>query len=90
MPDLPLPPIFAYVATKAKEHPIFLADALASYREAHSLTEIELAERLGISLDNLHLLALCRKPEKSEQLEQIAIHFSLDSQKLAEITGTTL
>jgi hypothetical protein len=70
---------------RASEHTFFLAAKLIAYQQYHELTDQRLADILGCSLENLMRLRLCRAPETSEELVQVAARGNVDAQKLASV-----
>lgn len=74
-----------HAGKRASEHTFFLAARLVAYQQHHELTDQQLADVLGCSLENLTRLRLCRVPETSEELAQVAARGQVDVQKLASI-----
>jgi hypothetical protein len=70
---------------QASEHTFFLAARLVAYQQYHELTDQQLVDILGCSLENLARLRLCRVPETSEELAQVAARGNVDAQKLASV-----
>lgn len=80
-----LPKIMHYAAKKAETRAGFLAVELATYRTHQGLNNEELAARLGISLDSLTQLALCKKPSNQVELARIADFVGADLAVLTQI-----
>jgi hypothetical protein len=69
--------------------PLFLAAPLARYAESHALDDDALAARLGCPRAVLTDLRLCLNPHPEpprfwHDVEQIAAHFAVDADRLAE------
>ena len=62
-----------------------LGYTMEQYRTRRKLTHAELAEELGCTVDTLHQLSLCRRPEGpelAEHLATIAARFPVSARKL--------
>jgi hypothetical protein len=78
------------LARRVESDPFFLAGALAAYQASARLDDQALAATLGCSAEVLTRLRLCRMPAITgpgfwDDIRQIAEHFSLDADTLAEV-----
>jgi hypothetical protein len=78
------------LAEHIAEDPFFLAPVLRSCAESEGLDEAALAARLACSAETLTLLKLCRNPSPQppqfwQDIQQIAEHFGVDAERLAEV-----
>ncbi|MGG6267087.1 hypothetical protein ACQ4M3_13050 [Leptolyngbya sp. AN03gr2] len=80
--------LIARAADRASDRPFFLASALKQYQHEKEVSRENLAIQLGCTTETLDKLALCRKPETSTELEQIAQYTGIELEKLAEISRT--
>ncbi|WP_338865485.1 hypothetical protein [Myxococcus stipitatus] len=76
-------------ARRSSLEPWTLGHAFESYRELEDRTPSQLAEDLGCTEEQVHWLALCRRPEDgegfAEQVEQIAKRFEVDLLRLTRV-----
>jgi hypothetical protein len=73
--------LHAAVARNTGEDPTWMGFWLARHREHERLAEPQLAKKLGVSMDNLVLLRLCRTP-RSERFRE-------DVEAICRRTGAT-
>ncbi len=71
-------------------NPNVIAGDLAAYRTRHRIDNAVLAEWLGVTPDQLHRLALCRRPHRSEPgfeqtVNDIAAYAGCDSTRLTTL-----
>lgn len=67
--------------------PDFCGHQLAGLRRRHNLTLEEQAASLGLGLERLAKLALCRVPADQAEMDLIAGYVGLDPERLAEVLG---
>jgi hypothetical protein len=67
----------------------FLGSALADYQARRGLSDAALAAELGIDLDVLDLLRLCRRPAGPADYEAIARRFGVPADVLWRVAGQT-
>lgn len=80
--------ILAWAAVRTEEDPFFLGYDLHEYRKLAEVDDDGLAAFLRCSLRALSHLALCRRPDPSDDsfradVEKIASHCKVNAQKLA-------
>jgi len=78
------------LARRVQRDPFFLASALVDCAQSEGLKDLDLASKLGCSLEVLSPLRLCRRPRHEpayfrQDVEQIASRFGLKSNVLAEV-----
>jgi hypothetical protein len=72
----------------AEASPVFLAAVFARYRAVEGLDDAEVAGRLGVTVNRLDELAICRRPRPElfrQDVAAIATRFGADSGALAAI-----
>lgn len=79
-----------HMAERVKADPFFLAYALAGYAAAESLDDVGLAAVLGVGVEDLTRLRLCRAPrekpaERRDDITQIASAFGIAAATLADV-----
>jgi hypothetical protein len=79
-----------HLARRVADAPDFLACALAEYARSERLEDPDLAARLSCPVETLTSLRLCRMPRAQppwfgQDVEQIALRFSVKAEVLAEI-----
>lgn len=82
------PKWLAAAAARSSQETWTLGYALEQYRTSKHLTEEDLANELGASVETLRMLYLCRRPEGAElaqQLAAITARFSVPAENLAAI-----
>ena len=72
-------------AARSAQETWTLGHALEQYRTKHGLTQDALAQELGIALETLHELYLCRRPQSAEQLAAVVARFPAKADKLEAI-----
>jgi hypothetical protein len=80
--------VHAAVFRNTAKDPSWLGHWLARHQQSEDLDEKQLAEALGISMDNLVLLCLCRSPRADhyqEDLKVICDRTGVSEQRLAGI-----
>jgi hypothetical protein len=66
----------------------FLGSALADYQTRRGLSDRQLAAELGVELEALDLLRLCRRPENPGDHEAIAQRFGCERAALRRVLGS--
>lgn len=66
------------LAKQASQHSGFIAQPLFRYQEANHLTDVQLAEVVGVPVEHLALLALCRLPIQESDIAIIAKYVQAD------------
>lgn len=84
-----------HMADRVKADPFFLAYPLAGYAAAENLDDTGLAAALGVPVEDLTRLRLCRAPrekpaERRDDVTEIAAAFGIAPTKLAEVLNTGL
>ncbi len=72
----------------AEASPVFLAAVFARYRAVEGLDDAEFACRLGVAVDRLDELAICRRPRPDrfrQDVSAIAARFGADPGALAAV-----
>jgi hypothetical protein len=80
--------LLAYTAQRAKARPEYMAWVLARFIELERVSEEELAQRLGITAQDLPHLALCLRPRDDrfvDGVRQISARFNLNPAALATV-----
>lgn len=81
------PSVFLAARKRAAGSSFFLAHDLDEYERLVGLSDSDLAQALGCSLDVLDLLGLCRTPSRDARfradLEAIGTRFQIDAVRLA-------
>lgn len=75
------------LARRVETDPPFLASALADYARSEQLSETELADSLGCTIEILARLRLCLRPRPDhfhDDIDEIAARFQIDDVVLAE------
>ena len=80
-----LPPIMHYAFIRFSLDPHFAAYQIQRYCGRHHLTLDALAARLGIGLDDVIRLGLCRARRHREDARQIAEGFRLTADVVVEV-----
>lgn len=80
----------ARLGRRLGDDPFFLASALKDFAESENLGEAELAERIGIAVEALDRLRLCRCPDPASadfhrDVELIAARFGVSSSGLTQV-----
>jgi hypothetical protein len=76
------------VARRSRSEPWTLGHAFERYRELEGRTQEELAKELGCTLEVLHWLSVCRRPEGqdfTEQASAIASRFAVELLPLVRV-----
>lgn len=89
MPDHPdgNPTPLTHFARRAESDPLFLAAQLALYRDSRGWTDDDLAAYLGVPVESLTRLALCRRCETPAHVREVAAEFGCDAGRLAAACG---
>jgi len=80
--------LLAYAAQRAKARPEYLAWVMARYVELERISEVELAQHLGVTLGDLPHLALCLRPRVehfADDVRQLNSKFNIDPAVLATV-----
>jgi hypothetical protein len=64
-----------------------LGSALADYQARRGLSDAALAADLGMSLDDLDLLRLCRRPASAADYAGITLRFGCDAAALRRVVA---
>ncbi|NOJ97075.1 hypothetical protein HMI51_29555 [Corallococcus coralloides] len=75
-------------AERGARVPQMLGSVFAWYRDLEDLSVQDFAQKLGCTVETLHWVSLCRKPEGaafSEHVNQIAEHFGIDAFELSKV-----
>lgn len=75
-------------AERGARVPEMLGSVFAWYRDLEDLSVQDFARKLGCTVETLHWVSLCWKPEGaafSEHVNQIAEHFDIDAFELSKI-----
>ncbi|TSC22660.1 hypothetical protein [Corallococcus sp. Z5C101001] len=75
-------------AERGARVPEMLGSVFAWYRDLEDLSVLDFARKLGCTVETLHWVSLCRKPDGesfSEHVNQIAEHFGIDAFELSRI-----
>ncbi|MBN8227497.1 hypothetical protein JYK02_08250 [Corallococcus macrosporus] len=75
-------------AERGAREPDMLGSVFAWYRDLEELSVQAFAEKLGCTVETLHWVSLCRRPEGesfSEHVNQIAEHFGIDGFELSRV-----
>ncbi|GMU03132.1 hypothetical protein KH5H1_72530 [Corallococcus caeni] len=75
-------------AERGAREPDMLGSVFAWYRDLEDLSVQAFAQKLGCTVETLHWVSLCRRPEGaafSEHVNQIAEHFGIDGFELSRV-----
>lgn len=70
---------------RASTHSFFFAAHLAAYQQRNALTDQQMADLLGCSLDNLARLRPCCLPTTDQESAQVAAHGQVERERLTRI-----
>jgi hypothetical protein len=83
----PSPDVLRAALEDTATRPDFCGYQLAARRRQQNLSAEEQAESLGLGLERLAKLALCRRPVNQAEMDLIAGYVGMDPERLAEILG---
>ena len=83
-------PILRLAFQRAAEDPFFAGFHLGRLRREQSLTPEQQAKALGLSLDSLVGLCLCRQPRDKADVEMIAARMGWEAGRVADLLGVRL
>ena len=83
-------PILKLAFERTTTDPFFAGYRLARLRTGQSLTLDQQAAALGLSLDSLVGLCLCRQPRDRADVEMIATRLGWESGRTADLLGVRL
>jgi len=86
MPD-PSPGVLRAAIEETATRPDFCGFQLAALRRRHNVSIEEQAASLGLELERLAKLALCRVPANQAEIDLIAGYVGMDPERLAEVLG---
>jgi hypothetical protein len=86
--------LLAWAARRARSRDSYVASDLAAFQERHGLSEAQLANWLGGTIQALTNLALCRRPQADApsfrtDVERIALHVGVQGEALARLLRET-
>ena len=80
----------AHLASRLRDDKEFMASALSVYKIQERLSDEALAQRLGLQLEMITRLALCKRPQSNtsnfaDQVRQLAAYIDIDASKIAQL-----